>query len=555
MNDTPMPRPAAPTRTTTYVPARRIIRLALPDGWARALLAGVEAALLAWALTTLTALSTYASVAANPWMTKTRWEDALLLGTDILGLVLGAPLRIGELAYHATPTLIALILIVIVRALLIPSRHFPASSHWFAVPGFVITVLLIVAGSSYVRWWEAIPGALLIALLAAAWAWHHSASHPLTAWGVAEWIREGLRQGMWLFGTVALFAVLGLGVAIGMNIDHVRDIHALLLADSTLAHTLIVLAQLAYVPSAAAWVLSWWAGPGILVGVDTLHSPVSAPTAAIPAVPVLGALARSTPGYWTIFLPILLGAALGLYFGIRRRRATLGDQARVGAVALGIFGLTVALWLTSSVLHLGAERMAYLGPRPGSVLVAVLAEVGGAFFLAAFASHPRSREWAREQWRISLLPPGRSANADTVANSIGTTEVDPHIGSDSSKQTANERDEHEVSKAEREATTPAPSTPQSELAAVNTGETQTAEHLGDPVLRSEHTAASSEESGVKVHAPAPPIPVHNDYWLKGNVRASVEFPAEQAAHDTNPQAAHETSPHDEDPQRGSVEHP
>ena len=588
MNETPEPRPGAGTRTTTYVPARRTIRLTLPDGWARAILSGVEAALIAWALTTLAALGAYASVASNPWMGKASWDGALALGTDLLGVTLGAPFTIAEVSYTATPTLLTLLLILILRGLLVPSARFPAASHWFAVPGFAITALLIVGAGSYTRWWEALPGALLIPLLAAAWAFHAGADHPLQRWGVPEWAREGLRQGFRLTAILALLSLLALGTALGTHLDAIRGIHGLLLADSPLADVLIGLAQAAFAPTLAAWALAWLAGPGILIGVDALHSPASAPTAPIPAFPVLGALPTSTPGYWTVLIPILVGALAGAFFGIRRRREELAEQARVALVAIAFLGLLLAPWLASSVLHLGVERMAHLGPRPGTALAAILAEVGGAFLAAQLASHPRSREWARGQWRLSLLAPGqdprelRTTNEEQTkapagdraavedgAPDAGQAEDESRTVSEPASdplparfdEPAGESDAAGEDAADAEsgvevhgASTPAAadghgptggpvpeSAPEHGATADNERETDTgAGRETDTGVEHDATTATDEHAGTAAgtmaeepagtdRAPKPPTPVRADYWLTGTARPAIKSPGEQAA--------------------------
>ena len=76
--------PTARTTVTT-VSARPTIRVALPQGWARSMLSGIEAALLGWALVVVPTLIAYAAVSSNQWMVSTTWEDAFHFASDLWG--------------------------------------------------------------------------------------------------------------------------------------------------------------------------------------------------------------------------------------------------------------------------------------------------------------------------------------------------------------------------------------------------------------------------------------------------------------------------------------
>ena len=80
--------PTARTTVTT-VSARPTIRVALPQGWARSMLSGIEAALLGWALVVVPTLIAYAAVSSNQWMVSTTWEDAFHFASDLWGAALG----------------------------------------------------------------------------------------------------------------------------------------------------------------------------------------------------------------------------------------------------------------------------------------------------------------------------------------------------------------------------------------------------------------------------------------------------------------------------------
>ena len=68
---------------------RATIRVAVPKGWARGVLAGLEAAFAGWALTTVLTMLAYLSLRSNTWMNDTTPRDALGLGGDLWVAVVG----------------------------------------------------------------------------------------------------------------------------------------------------------------------------------------------------------------------------------------------------------------------------------------------------------------------------------------------------------------------------------------------------------------------------------------------------------------------------------
>lgn len=406
MNETPSPRPQPRTLTTTYVAPRQRTRLELPDGWARVGLSAIETIFMTWAVTTAASVAAFATVASNPWMGEATWDQALHTGSDLLALILGAPLHLGGIAYRATPTLVGVLLVLVLRLLLRQSSEFSAASQWCAVPAFALPAFVIVGTSAeHARWWEAAPGALLIPGIAAAWAAFDASDNPWEALRVPSVIREGVKAGARLLICVLALSVLLSVLAVATHWDQIRQIHALLLADSTFANILVVLAQLCYLPSVLAWSLAWILGPGVYIGVDALHSPASAPTLPIPAIPLLGALPTSTPDYWTILAPIGIGIAVGAWWGKKHTRASLHEQCYVAASGIGVLALVGFVWFASSIFVLGDTRLTHVGPPLFPVLLTLIFEFGGGFFAGMVGVHPRSVWWARSQWAISRNQP------------------------------------------------------------------------------------------------------------------------------------------------------
>ena len=137
--------PTARTTVTT-VSARPTIRVALPQGWARSMLSGIEAALLGWALVVVPTLIAYAAVSSNQWMVSTTWEDAFHFASDLWGASLGARVLSGDVSYRAVPLLFVLLLIGLTKLLLLQGRRFSPASQWMAIPGFTVTALLLAGG-------------------------------------------------------------------------------------------------------------------------------------------------------------------------------------------------------------------------------------------------------------------------------------------------------------------------------------------------------------------------------------------------------------------------
>jgi len=80
-----------------------------------------------------------------------------------------------------------------------------------------------------------------------------------------------------------------------------------------LGAVIVTLTQLAYLPTLVIWGMSFVAGPGFAVGIDTAVSPAGTQLGVIPGIPVLGALPASTTPWLLLLalLPVALGALAG----------------------------------------------------------------------------------------------------------------------------------------------------------------------------------------------------------------------------------------------------
>ena len=388
---------AAERTTVTTVSARPTIRVALPQGWARAVLSGIEAALLGWALVVVPTLIAYAAVASNQWLVSTTWEDAFHFASDLWGAALGAQVVSGEVSYRAVPLLFVLVLIGLTKLLLLQGRRFPAAAQWMAVPGFAVTALLLAGGiGTHVRVLGAFPLAIAIPLIAAAWE-VALAPHSLELrLEMPRWLSSGVRIGWRASWVLAAYGGLFLLISVIVSWSRIRGIHELLLPTSTVDSTMITLAQVLFIPNAIVWALSWLAGPGFFMGSDALHSPASAPTMPIPAIPLFGATPVSAPGNWVVFALIVFGVALGVYLRLRKGSESLLDDLYQGGIAAVVVAAVYLATSLGSAVVLGNGRLAFLGPRMSLSALCLFAEVALGILLTVAVSHPVSVAWARE---------------------------------------------------------------------------------------------------------------------------------------------------------------
>ena len=388
IREVPSPR----RTTTTYVPDRATIRVAVPQGWARGVLAGIEAAFAGWALITVVTMIAYLTLRSNSWMNDTTPRDALGLGGDLWAAVIGGTSVVGGVHYRAIPTLVGALLIVLVRLLLRNTAGFPRSAALFAVPGFLLTSWLLAGASGiYSHWWTGTLGAILIPLIGSVWFVASGYSRDNEAPSMQHWISGGLKLGgLSVLALVAASAVASV-IALVAGWSRMAGIQEILGAASGADSAFIVGAQLLFAPTVMAWAASWWSGAGFLTATDSLHSPVVAGTGPIPPIPLLGAVPETAPGMWVILAPIMLGIGLGVVASRSFRREHLLHQTAQGVLSSVIVASVTALWMWSATMSMGSVRLSSMGPRVGWVTLALVLEIALPALIIALASHPTTR--------------------------------------------------------------------------------------------------------------------------------------------------------------------
>ena len=451
---------AAERTTVTTVSARPTIRVALPQGWARAVLSGIEAALLGWALVVVPTLIAYAAVASNQWLVSTTWEDAFHFASDLWGAALGAQVVSGEVSYRAVPLLFVLVLIGLTKLLLLQGRRFPAAAQWMAVPGFTATALLLAGGiGTHVRVLGALPLAIAIPLIAAAWE-VALAPHSLELrLEMPRWLSSGVRIGWRASWVLAAYGGLFLLISVIVSWSRIRGIHELLLPTSTIDSTMITLAQVLFIPNAIVWALSWLAGPGFFMGSDALHSPASAPTMPIPAIPLFGATPVSAPGTWVILVLVLFGVGVGVYLRLRKGSESLLDDLYQGGIAAVVIAAVYLVTSLGSAFVLGTGRLAFLGPRMSLSALCLFAEVALGIVLTVAVSHPVSVEWARELVSAGKARVREHRHHEAAAGGVAPVELAPEapdeeVLADETQVAENLGDDAEAAQASEEEDAP-----------------------------------------------------------------------------------------------------
>ena len=366
--------------------------MAVPQGWARGVLAGVEAAFAGWGLITVFTMIAYLTMRSNSWMNDTTPRDALGLGGDLWAAVIGGTSVVGDVHYRAIPTLMGALLIVLVRILLRTTAGYPRSAALFAVPGFLLTSWLLAGASGiHSHWWTGTIGGVLIPLIGSVWFVASGYSRDHEAPSMQHWISGGLKLGGLSVVVLAAASFVASVIALVAGWSRMAGILELLGASSAADTSFIVGGQALFAPTIMAWAASWWSGAGFLTATDSLHSPTVAGSGPIPPIPLLGAVPQTAPGMWVILAPIALGIGLGVVAARSFRREHLLHQCAQGVLASVITASVTALWMWSATMSLGSVRLSSMGPRVGWATLALVLEIALPSLIIALATHPTTR--------------------------------------------------------------------------------------------------------------------------------------------------------------------
>jgi hypothetical protein len=278
-----------------------------------------------------------------------------------------------------------------------------------------------------------------------------------------RWLSSGVRTGWRASWVLAAYGGLFLLISVTQSWSRIRGIHELLLPTSTVDSTMITLAQVLFIPNAIVWALSWLAGPGFFMGSDALHSPASAPTMPIPAIPLFGATPVSAPGTWVILALIVFGVALGVYLRLRKGSESLLDDLYQGGIAAVVIAAVYLVTSLGSAVVLGNGRLAFLGPRMSISALCLFAEVALGILLTVAVSHPVSVAWARElvgagkarvrEHRHHEASVGAVAPAELVSETPSEDEAAENVA-DETQVAENSRDDADAAQGSEEEDAP-----------------------------------------------------------------------------------------------------
>ncbi|MFB7251478.1 DUF6350 family protein [Microbacterium sp. NPDC056234] len=177
-----------------------------------------------------------------------------------------------------------------------------------------------------------------------------------------------------------------------------------------LGATVITLAQLAYLPTAVVWAVSWLAGPGFAVGAGTAVSPVGTQLGVVPGVPIFGLIPENSSIWMLIVILIPVGA--GAVAGWMVRSRLVWEQTALGwapraVIAGGIAFLSAvvaALAALPASGSIGPGRLAEVGPHPGWFALAIGLEVlvGAGILLLSPRNRDELAEERTDRWTAQM---------------------------------------------------------------------------------------------------------------------------------------------------------
>lgn len=388
------------SRSPSPASDRPTIIISLPSGWGRAAAAGIGAALAGWFIPVVLASVAFWLVADSPWLQNMSWQNAIDAGSAFWALSLGVPTTLGGVALSLIPLLWTLTQIFILRALLRSTRHFSGGAPWAAIPFFSLTSLVIALSSTDATWWHVLLGSAGLSAAGACWAsLAQSRAYPGWMNRLAP-VWSGMRIGaVWVLILVGSTGV----AAVASWINH-RE--AVAEAGAAIGATgpnglILVLLQIAYLPTALAWGFAWLLGPGfVAVGgqVVTPADPAETPLP-LPMWQMLPSEAIHLPAWpWPLVaLGLLFGAGAGWL--LRRRSVKDAGLGLAGAAATAL--LLIAGWMSLSTGSMGDNQLALLGPSPAAVTLQMLLLLLLPAALIVALLHPLTMQGAR--WLIARI--------------------------------------------------------------------------------------------------------------------------------------------------------
>jgi hypothetical protein len=315
-------------------------------------------------------------------------------------------------------------------------RHVGYAALALAVPyAMVAGALALASGSSMAK--PALSQAVACPFLLALTAGGLGGARALTPWPrLVALLPDRLRS--LTVGTAGALAVL---VAVGALLAgaslalHLKEFRAVegTLDPGAVGAVLLLLAQLAYVPNAIVWAISFTLGPGFAFGTGTVIAPTGSALGQLPAFPMLAALPSgehsAVPAVLSVavlFVPYLAGAFGGLLM-TRAAPALALETAPLWGFACGAAaGCVLGVLAAVAGGPLGDGRLAAVGPSGWQVGVVSALEVGVAAAVTAGIANWRRLRAAGSPGRARRAAPAPLADATLPGRDHGGTDPSGH---------------------------------------------------------------------------------------------------------------------------------
>src|SRR5262245_33639297 len=254
-----------------------------------------------------------------------------------------------------------------------------------AVPYAMVAAALALASSS-ARAAPSLPEAVVCSFLLALTAGGLGGARGIAPWSeLAGLLPDRLRS--LTVGTAAALAVLTAagsllaGASLAAHLGEFRQVNGSL-GPGVVGALLLLLAQLAYVPNAIAWAISFTLGPGFAFGAGTVVAPTGSALGPLPVFPLLAALTQgvhSAAGPLSVAVlavPYLAGAFGGLVT-VRAAPVLALETAPLWGFACGaLTGCVLGVMAAFAGGPLGNGRLAAVGPSAWQVGLVAALEVG-----------------------------------------------------------------------------------------------------------------------------------------------------------------------------------
>lgn len=382
-------------------------RTLLPRDWPVAVRTGCEAVLGGWALAVVPTLAVFVATSSHDAAAALSLGGAVRTATALWSLSLGGSYGQTDSpdGVLGLPLLgLSLVVLLLARSAVRRSRMLgPASAACAMATSALVTALVLVlatpAGSR--TWPTAIVLPALVALLAIADLQRRGAGFAALAdWWARRpaWVDPALQLARTTALVVVVLAAAVLVLAAVDGVPRVSRLHDALSGGGFIALLGQVLLQVAWLPDALIWAVSWLVGPGFRVGEGSLFSPDAVIAGPVPALPMLGLLPASPLGgegsSVGLYVPLLLTlAALAATWRARHALAalTLGQSVRAGTGATAL--LTAGTWFACLAASgpIGPGRLTVVGPATATTVLLVAVETGVGLVVGCVLVHP----WAR----------------------------------------------------------------------------------------------------------------------------------------------------------------